>query len=192
MSSIIELTTQPTLIVTPWIDPNVERNGHDPRGRYAELFLLPVLGPSSTWLLRRLVDGLDTYPDGYELDLRETAMALGLSLTADRSGPFTRAFHRCMMFGYVQPTPYGAGVRRMISTLLPRQLERLPNHLRQLHEEYVAAPLQADLSKARRTADLLLREGQQPADVERLLVGIGHRAGVAARVTRDARADVFA
>ena len=102
------LTTEPTvrLIVTPWIDPIVEKNGHDPRGRYAELFLLPVLGPSSTWLLRRLVDGLDAYPDGYELDLRGDARRLCLSVER-RTVPFTKAFHRCMMFGYVQPTPTG-------------------------------------------------------------------------------------
>jgi hypothetical protein len=187
MTSIIELTTQQALIVMPWVDPAVEQRGHDPRSKYAELFLLPVLGPTATWLLRRLVDGLDLYPDGYELDLGETAMALGLTLTADRAGPFTRAFHRTMMFGYVQPLPHGVGVRRMISGLAPRQLERLPPHLRALHAEFAGHPDPAALTRARHTADLLLRVGQTPHEVERALLCLGHRPAVAAAATRDAR-----
>ena len=72
----------PTLIVLPWHDPVVEAVGYDARSVYVELFWLGILGPTSTWLLRRLVTGLDAYPDGYELDLAETANALGISRRA--------------------------------------------------------------------------------------------------------------
>ena len=68
------------LIVLPWPDPAADAHGHDARGRYAELFVLPILGPTATWLLRRLVDGLEAFPNGYELDLDETARALGLKI----------------------------------------------------------------------------------------------------------------
>ena len=187
MTSITELTTQPTLIVLPLQDHAVEQYGHDPRGRYAELFVLPVLGPTATWLLRRLVDGLDSYPDGYELDLPETAAALGLSLVADRAGPFTRALHRCLMFGFAQPVAYGIAVRRMVPALLPRQLERLPTHLRRLHPEYARRPDLGEIERARAVAGLLLQAGQQPAELERALVGLGHRAAAAAQAVRDAR-----
>jgi hypothetical protein len=124
-----------TLVVLPWIDHDRGVPDHDPRSRYAELFVLPVLGPSALWLLRRLVDGLDTYPDGYELDLVQTAAALGLSYTPQRPGPFSRALQRCVMFGYANDTAYGIAVRRRIAALSSRQLERLPEHLRVMHAQ---------------------------------------------------------
>lgn len=134
------LARDTTLIVLPWPDPDAEAEGHDACGRYAELFVLPVLGPTATWLLRRLVDGLATYPDGYELDLAETAGALGLTYAPDRPGPFARSLQRCVMFGYARPVPYGLAVRRTVPTLQPRQVERLPPHLRRLHAEQLRAP----------------------------------------------------
>ena len=66
--------------VRPWDDPLVDRRGHDPRSVYVEQFWLSVLGPTATWLLRRLVAGFDHHPDGYELDVAERgalARALG-------------------------------------------------------------------------------------------------------------------
>jgi hypothetical protein len=136
MTATTLLSHDTTLIVMPWPDREADQRGHDARGRYAELFVLPVLGPSATWLLRRLVDGLESYPDGYELDLAETAVALGLNYTPDRVGPFARALQRCVMFGYAQTVPYGLAVRSRLGNLSPRQLERLPAHLRMLHHEY--------------------------------------------------------
>ena len=58
-----------TVRVAPWHDPVVDRRGHDPRSVYVEQFWLGVLGPTATWLLRRLVAGFDHQPDGYELDV---------------------------------------------------------------------------------------------------------------------------
>ena len=78
----IEFEPLPTVVrVTPWDDPLVDRRGHDPRSAYVEQFWLSVLGPTATWLLRRLVAGFDHHPDGYELDVAGTARALGLSVT---------------------------------------------------------------------------------------------------------------
>jgi hypothetical protein len=134
---ISPLLSGTTLIIFPWNDLTVEEVGHDPRSRYAELFVLPVLGPTATWLLRRLVDGLDSFPDGYELDLAETANALGLHLVTGRAGPFIRAMQRCLLFGYAQPVAHGLAVRRKLPPLNPRQVERLPSHLRQLHSGFV-------------------------------------------------------
>ena len=59
--------------VTPWHDPVVDRRGHDPRSAYVEQFWLSVLGPTATWLIRRLVAGFDEQPDGYRLDIAATA-----------------------------------------------------------------------------------------------------------------------
>src|SRR4051795_2593288 len=70
-------TTEQQLMVVPWLDPVVDSIGYEVRSQYVELFWLNVLGPTATWILRRLVLGFDRYPLGYELDLDETASALG-------------------------------------------------------------------------------------------------------------------
>ena len=127
------LCREATLIVLPWPDREADLRGHDVRGRYTELFVLPILGPTATWLLRRLVDGLEAFPDGYELDLGETAGALGLVHQPERPGPFAKALDRTVMFGYAQPMPYGLAVRSHLQSLNPKQVERLPAHLRSMH-----------------------------------------------------------
>src|SRR3954468_992994 len=60
------------LHVTPWPDPVIDALGHDPRSLYVEQFWLGILGPSTTWLLRRLVAGLEAEPAGFELPLADT------------------------------------------------------------------------------------------------------------------------
>jgi hypothetical protein len=137
MTASTLLCRDTTLIILPWPDPEADRRGHEARGRYAELFVLPILGPTATWLLRRLVDGLEAFPDGYELDLAETAGALGLNYQPDRVGPFAKSLQRVVMFGYAQQVPYGLAVRSHLPSLTTKQLERLPSHLRHMHAEWV-------------------------------------------------------
>ena len=88
-----------TLRVEPWADPVIDAVGHDVRSLYVERFWLGVLGPSSTWLLRRLVAGLDDAPDGYDLDLALTATELGLGVRSGKHSPFVRSIERCCRFG---------------------------------------------------------------------------------------------
>ncbi len=66
------------LTIRPWPDDVIDSLGHDPRSHYVETYWLGILGPSTTWLLRRLVAGLDVNPEGFELDLADTARCLGL------------------------------------------------------------------------------------------------------------------
>lgn len=84
--------------VLPWIDPEVDAIGHDPRSLYVERFWLGILGPSATWLLRRVAGRFDESPNGFSLSLPETARALGLSETGGRHSPFMRAFTRLVQF----------------------------------------------------------------------------------------------
>ena len=91
--------TVPTLRITAWPDAVIDAVGHDPRSTYVEMFWLGILGPSTTWLLRRLVSGLDRHPDGYELPLAQTASALGLGNKGGRHSPFVRSLARCCQFG---------------------------------------------------------------------------------------------
>ena len=104
-------------MVVPWCDPVVDEAGHDVRGHYVEVFWLNILGPTATWTLRRLAAGLDRYPLGYELDLDETAGALGLSYSTGTTNTFGRALQRCVMFGVAQPVPDGLAVRRQLPTV---------------------------------------------------------------------------
>ena len=84
--------SEPTVMVVPWHDPVVEAVGYDVHSTYVELFWLNVLGPTATWLLRRMARGLDRYPFGYELDLADT-VARSVSVTC-RGRP-TRSCGRC-------------------------------------------------------------------------------------------------
>ena len=54
-----------------------EEDAHDPRSTYVERFWLGILGPSTTWLLRSLAYGFDGAPDGFDLDILDTARVLG-------------------------------------------------------------------------------------------------------------------
>ena len=83
-----------------------------------------------------MVTGLDEYPGGYELDLRETAGALGLSYAPGTSNPFTRALNRCVLFGAAQPITGGLAVRRRLPPVAIRHLQRMPEHLRRAHESW--------------------------------------------------------
>src|SRR4051795_11441772 len=80
MSTSVLLETEPspasTLSIRPWPDGVIDALGHDPRSQYVERFWLGILGPSTTWLLRRFAAGLEDEPAGYDLQLADTAQAL--------------------------------------------------------------------------------------------------------------------
>jgi len=68
-----------------------------------EDYWLGILGPSTVWLLRRLAAGFEYSPEGFDLDLAETARSLGLGdrsgrhspLSAASTGPSSSAWHSC-------------------------------------------------------------------------------------------------
>ena len=142
--------TDQLLMVVPWHDPVVDSVGYEVRSQYVELFWLNVLGPTATWILRRLVLGFDRYPLGYELDLAETASALGLSYTLGTANAFMRSLNRCVLFGVSQPTEGGLAVRRRVPPVATRHLMRMPPHLRQAHQQW-SLPDHTDLVRRPRT-----------------------------------------
>src|SRR5580693_4064481 len=84
-------THSPTILrVVTWEDA-ADDGQFDPRSRYVERFWLSVLGPSAVWILRRLADGLDDRPDGFDLDLDDLAGHLGLGRSTSRHAPLRRA-----------------------------------------------------------------------------------------------------
>jgi hypothetical protein len=178
--------TDHLLMVVPWLDPVVDSVGYDVRSQYVELFWLNVLGPTATWILRRLVLGFDRYPLGYELDLEETASALGLSYTIGTANAFMRSLNRCVLFGVSQPTQGGLAVRRRVPRVATRHLMRMPAHLRQAHEEWSLPTTRislADLERARVLAAAMVEAGDDPDAVERQLLGLGVAPAAAIEAT---------
>lgn len=174
----------PTIVVVPWHDDVVDRIGFDTRSQYAELFWLGILGPSALWLLRRMVTGLDEYPGGYELDLEQTAAALGLAYSPSASSPFIRSLNRCVMFGVAQPVTGGVAVRRRVPPVALRQLERMPEYLRASHAQWKvrSATPAGDLSRARILAQAMVSAGDPTDAIERQLLGLGIRPHEATEV----------
>ncbi len=159
----------PTLAVRPWPDPVIDVLGHDPRSLYVERFWLGILGPSTTWLLRRLAAGLEASPGGFDLDLAETATSLGLGAKGGRHSPFMRSLARCASFELADFTDDGAlAVRRKVPPLTRRQVLRLPASLQAAHEAWHQAVLQApaDEQMRRRCRRLALSVCQLGEDVE--------------------------
>ncbi len=170
-----ERTDLPTHFrIQAWDDPVVDNLGHDPRSRYVETYWLGVLGPTTTWLLRRIADGLDRHPEGFDLDLHATAYALGLGMRQGRHSPFMRAVDRACQFAVARRV--GASefhVRRRIPPVTQGQLKRLPDHLQRSHDAWrrsqlVAAGEEAE-RKARRLALTLLELGEDIDAAERQL-----------------------
>jgi len=178
-----------TLIVLPWHDPLVDPTGHDPRSPYVEHFWLGILGPSATWLLRRIAAGFDHWPDGFELDLTETAAALGLASTGGRHSPFQRTLQRMIQFGMAQPASYGLAVRRRLPALSGRQLARLPEPMRESHQAWMAADgrdvrAERDRERAFALARTLLELGDGPQDACRQLDTLGVPGRVSTEAVR--------
>lgn len=150
-----ELTAE-ALTIKPWPDPVIDQVGHDPRSSYVERFWLGVLGPSTTWLLRRMALGLERSPAGFDLPLAETARALGIG-GEGRHSPFVRALGRCCQFELALPQEQGVlAVRRKLPPLSRRQLQRLPEVLQAEHEAWLADERRdPDFERLRRRARLL-------------------------------------
>jgi hypothetical protein len=186
------------LRVLPWLDPVVDDAGYDPRSRYVELFWLGVLGPTATWLIRRLAAGLDRSPEGFDLDLEQTAREMGLSYHAGRSSPFSKAMQRCVMFGLAHPVAHtavtpgaapgpGLAVRRRVPPVTSRHVQRMPVTLQAAHHDWQCAVVPLDeLTRAHTLATTMLDLGDDATVIEHRLVAVGVSAAVAAEVADNA------
>ena len=132
-----------TLTVRPWPDDVIDRVGHDPRSSYVERFWLPLLGPSSVVLLRRLAAELEDHPDEVSLPVEGTARSLGLGTRGGRGSSFLRTLERCRQFHLLHLEDDGCTLlaRRKLPPLNRGQVGRLPPAVRVLHEHWVQAEL---------------------------------------------------
>jgi len=167
-----------TLMVRPWADDVIDSLGFDPRAPYVERFWLGVLGPSTTWLLRRVAAGFDQQPEGFEMSLGETAQALGLGDRGGRHSPFLRTVNRMIQFDLAQVLTAGAGelaVRRRLPPLNRRQTARLSPALQAAHQRWQAdqlqePPAEAQRRRGRQLALSLLELGEDIEEAERQLL----------------------
>jgi len=170
-----EIASPTTLSIRPWPDPIIDALGHDARSAYVELFWLGILGPSTTWLLRRLAAGLDAEPAGFDIDLAATAQALGLGARQGRHSPFIRALGRCCQFDLAEARDGAVlAVRRRVPPLNRRQVQHLPADLQAAHkrwqEEQLATPAAEQVRRrCRRLALSLLELGEDLEGAERQL-----------------------
>ena len=166
--------TESSLPIRPWVDPLVDILGFDPRSAYVERFWLSILGPSTTWLLRRVAAAFDRSPDGFELPLSDTAREIGLGDKCGRHSPFVRAIARSCQFEMARAAGGGLEVRRKLPPLNRRQAQRLPDGLREAHEAWQAAQLglraqESTLRSARSLALTMLEIDPDTSAVEQRL-----------------------
>ncbi len=177
------------LRVVPWIDPVADPHGVHPCSRYVELYWLGVIGPSTTWLLRRLSYGLAVHPSGFDLPLVDTARSLGLGERMGKNSPFRRALQRLCTFELARPFGVGGlAVRTQVPPLPLRHIGRLPeslqaSHRRWLVENRLPEPEQMR-RRAQRLADGLASAGKDRTDIERQLGAWQFHPAVAYRAAR--------
>lgn len=127
----------PIVRFVPWPDAIVDRHGLDPRGDYAERFWLPVIGPTTLWLLRRLAVDLEQCPDGLSAELHDLSLQLGLGPSTARHSVVVRTVERLCMFrlGF-QVDRDEIAVRRKVPPLTQGQVARLPMALQREHQTW--------------------------------------------------------
>jgi hypothetical protein len=164
------------LTVRPWVDEVLDRTGFDPRSPYVERFWLGIVGPSVTWLIRRVAAGFDASPDGFEMPLGETARALGLGDPGGRNSAFFRTLSRMIQFDLARVSgPAELEVMRRLPPLTRRQAARLSPELQEAHERWLGStleipPAEAARRRSRQLALSLLELGEGPDEVERQLM----------------------
>ena len=182
-------------MILPWPDPVIDQLGHDPRSAYAERFWLGLIGPSTAWLLRRVAEGLESEPDGYQVPVPELARSLGLGTRRGTSSALEHALWRAERFGLAaiddtHPDHPVAKVRRRLPPLTRPQVLHLPKPLRHEHQQWLeSVPTGPDAMRrrARQLALSLLELGEDVDHAERQLLrwryhpAVAHESAVWAR-----------
>lgn len=165
-----------TVTIRPWVDEALDQAGFDPRSPYVERFWLGVIGPSTTWLMRRVAAGFDAAPDGFDMPLGETARAIGLGDPSGRNSAFFRTLTRLVQFDLGRVTgPCELEVMRRLPPLSRRQVARLSPEMQEAHQQWEASrlavpPSEAARRRSRQLALSLLELGEDPDEVERQLM----------------------
>lgn len=107
--------------------------------RYVEMLWLPVIGPSATWMLRRLGAWAAACPDGAPVLLPELSEALGLGGSSGASSSVQRTLRRLVRFGLARWSGSVLEVATEVPLVPDRQLRRMSLVLVRAHDRMVAA-----------------------------------------------------
>jgi len=122
-------------MVQPWIDALVEAHGFGPRSMYVEVCWLPVLGPTATWLYRRLGSWVEYHEGGLSVDLTDLSVSLGLGEGLGRHSLLAKAFGRLAHFEAARWQGDHLAVRRALAPLPARRAAQLSYTAFRLHQE---------------------------------------------------------
>lgn len=133
MNAVDDIVFPAEVTVRAW---NVERAGvtFPVQHQYVEMLWLPVIGPSSTWLLRRLSGWSLACPDGLRVVLPELSESLGLGWSAGPNSSLQRSMRRLMMFGLARWADGRFEVATLVPAISERQLTRLSSGLVRAHD----------------------------------------------------------
>jgi hypothetical protein len=130
------------LQVVPWRDEVIEQLGFGPRSMYVETCWLPVIGPTATWLFRRLGSWAEFNPDGTTVDVTDLAVLLGLGEGLGRHSLLNKSLERLIRFEVARWQQVGElAVRTALPQLPERLASRLPYSSRRYHEAMIRRPM---------------------------------------------------
>lgn len=122
------------LTVVAWIDPLVEAEGFPPLHPYIEYVWLPVLGPTSTLLYRRL-GTLANEAEATQVDTFDLALCMGLGRGIERTSVLGRSVGRLVLFGAAQWRSKDLAVRRRLGAVSERLVRRSGLSVMRAHED---------------------------------------------------------
>ena len=170
-------------LILPLRDEHIDATGFDPRSHYAETFWLPILGPSTLWLLRSIATRFDVEPDGFTMHLEEQSASLGIRSNGGRNNAFQRSLHRLVGFNMGRTVDERTlEVRRVMPPLHTGQVRRLSTRLQRLHHDAMErrdTDRREDAHRAGKVAFTLLQLGDSPDLVEQQLISWGVDPGTA-------------
>ena len=127
------------LQITGWTDQALETRDYPADSGYVEAFWLPVLGPSATFLFRRLNVLLEAFPEGMTTEMNDLGRELGLGTSDSRHAPLPRAISRLVRFGLARRSASGQlAVRRKAGPLSPHLVSTLPGFLQEAHRKVIS------------------------------------------------------
>lgn len=123
------------------LDQALARHGVVPTSRYAELYWLPVIGPTALLLGRRLFaltvgKGAEDY-ERRAVDVEQLSVALGVGGHSSKRSPLLRALRRLHSFGLLSLAEDGfVSLPRRWPPLAARHVARLPAGLQTMHAQH--------------------------------------------------------
>ncbi len=127
----------PRFVVRPWVDPVVEQHGFAVNSIYTETVILPILGPSTTFCLRRLGVCAAVESGGVSVDTEQLACDLGLGHGIGRHSPMGRTLDRLCRLGMTEWNGAELLVRTAVAPVTERQLARLSPTVVTVHRAMV-------------------------------------------------------